>query len=114
MTIRLNFTASQNALPAIITIRETRGELVLYETVYCKRNSLCFCAESKNLTISVRPLNSKFKEKSYFFKLGDCPCYDIDLDFVFTETVSLQRFRLLDANYLFPIENAELTFSGGA
>ena len=112
MKIRLNFTVSESGLPALITIWERRCGLVFYKTVNSRKESLCFLAESGNLTVSVRPLNSEFSEKKYYFKLGPCPFYEINLNFVFSEEVSVQRFRLFDANYLFPIETAALVFTG--
>ena len=115
MTIRLDFTVSRNGLPAIIIIREMSGRLILYKTVYFRRNRLCFCSESRNVIITVRPFNADYYEKSYFLKLGCLPCYDIRLDFRFTAavTATVQRFYLFDENYLFPIESATLFFSDG-
>ncbi|MEG9430206.1 MAG: hypothetical protein VZQ61_04705 [Christensenellaceae bacterium] len=115
MKVRLDFSVSENALPALLIIRSFDGRLILYKRVYERRNFLCFCTKSRNLIITVRPYNADFYEKSYFLKFGCCPCYNIRLDFNFTvcNPVSPQIFYLVDENYLFPIERAKLFFSGG-
>lgn len=114
MKVRLNFSVSENALPAIIVVRSMCGGLVLYKKVYCKQNYLCFCTKSRNLIITVRPFNADFYEQSYFIKFGRCPVYDIRLNFNFTaqSAAALQTFYLYDKNYLFPVKSAELYFSG--
>lgn len=115
MKVRLEFSVSQNALPAVITVRSFDGRLILYETVYQRRNLLCFCSRSKNLIITVRPVNADFYEKSYFLKFGCRSCVKLRLDFNFTARAieSEQKFYLFDENYSFPIERAILYFSGG-
>ena len=115
MKVRLEFSVSENALPALIIIRSMGGELILYKRIYSSRNYLCFCSKSRNLIFTVRPLNADFYEKSYFIKLGCCPCYEISLDFLFTadRNTALQTFYLYDETYMFPIKNAELYFLGG-
>ena len=115
MKVRLQVTVSRNGLPALIIIREFSGRLILYRRVYQRQNSLCFCSDSRNVIITVRPFNADFYEKSYFLKFGCRPCYNINLDFVFTAAIigTIQRFYLYDENYLFPIESATLFFSGG-
>ena len=115
MTVRLNFTVSTNGLPALLIIRSFDGRLILYRRIYDRQNSLCVCVDSRNIIVTVRPFNADFYEKSYFLKLGCRPCYNIRLNFVFTAAVvgTIQRFYLIDENYLFPIANATLFFSGG-
>ncbi len=116
MRVRLEFTVSSAALPALITVRSFGGRLILYGKVRRRRNVLCFCTESRNLIVTVRPFSYDFYEKSYFIKLGRCPCADIRLHFDFAERYSaetLQTFYLTDLNYGFPVEDAELSFSGG-
>lgn len=114
MKVRLNFTVSQNGLPAIIIVREMNGRLILYKTVYQRQNLLCFCSKSRNIIITVRPFNSDFYEKSYFLKFGCRQCVNLSLDFNFTarKTALLQTLYLFDENYLFPIESANLFFTG--
>lgn len=116
MRVRLDFSVSENALPALITVRSFGGRLILYGKVRRRRNVLYFCTESRNLVVTVRPMNGDFDEKSYFIKFGRCPCADIRLHFNFAERYSaetLQTFYLTDLNYGFPVENAKLSFSGG-
>lgn len=115
MKVRLNFSVSENALPALITVRSFDGRLILYKKIYQRRNLLCFCSKNRNLIITVRPYNADFYEKSYFLKTGCRPCVNISLDFNFTaeNSVSPQTFYLFDENYLFPIERAILFFTGG-
>lgn len=112
MKVRLLFSVSENALPALITVRTFDGRLILYEKVYRRRNAVCFCTCAKNLIITVRPFSDDYYEQSYFIKLGRRPCYDLRLDFSFTAQngESLQTFYLFDENYLFPIEEANLLF----
>jgi len=113
MCVRLDFTVAGNGLPAIITVRSMRGRLILYRRVSRSINSLCFCTCERNLVITVRPFNADLYEKSFFVKLGCRPCVYLSLDFNFQERLeeSLQRFCLLDENYLFPIRQAELFFT---
>ena len=115
MKVRLNFNVSANALPALITVRSMSGRLILYKKVYERRNFLCFCSNSRNLIITVRPMSADFYEQSYFIKFGHCPCYNLRLDFNFTAQSNAERqiFYLYDANYFFPVSRAELYFSGG-
>ena len=115
MRVRLDFTVSHNGLPALLIIRDFSGELILYKRVYFRHNRLCFCSESRNLIITVRPVNADFYELSYFIKLGCCSCYHIRSDFTFTANNErwLQTFSLYDETYMFPVKNARLYFSGG-
>ncbi|MBR0188942.1 MAG: hypothetical protein IJQ23_00990 [Clostridia bacterium] len=115
MRVRLDFTVSDTGLPAIIIIRNMSGELILYEKVYCRRNRLCFCSRSRNLIITVRPFDAGLYEQSYFIKFGRRACYNIRLTFNFTvrNVAATQTFYLFDENYSFPIERANLFFSGG-
>lgn len=115
MKVRLNFSVSENALPALLIIRSFDGRLILYKRVYERRNFLCFCSEHRNLIITVRPMSADFYEQSYFIKFGCRPCYNLRLNFNFTaiNTGAIQTFYLFDENYLFPIERATLFFSGG-
>ena len=112
MRVRLNFTVSENALPALITVRSFDGRLILYEKVYRRQNAVCFCTCAKNLIITVRPFNADFYENSYFLNFGRCFCANIRLNFNFAaqDGESLQTFYLFDENYLFPIEDATLIF----
>ena len=112
MKVRLDFTVSENALPALIIIRGFSGRLILYKRVNGGENSLCFCARERNLIITVRPYNSCYEEKSYFIKFGCKNCYRLRLDFVFTpKTIkSEQEFYLYDEFYRFPISSAVLGF----
>lgn len=113
MKVRWECYVSQNALPALITVRSFDGRLILCERIYRKRNVLFFRAESKNLIITVRPYSDDFFEKSYYFKFGAYECYGIRLDLTFTErNAGTQRFYLMDENYLFPVKNAALLFRG--
>ena len=115
MRVRLNFSVSQNALPALIIIRDFDGRLILYKRVYERRNLLYFCTKSRNLIITVRPYYADFYEKSYFLKFGCRPCVNLRLDFDFTaeSTERLQTFYQFDENYSFPIERATLSFRSG-
>ena len=115
MKVRLTFTVSKTALPALITVRDFDGRLILYKRIYCARNLLCFCSKSRNLIITVRPYNADFYEKSFFIKFGRRACYNIRLDFNFnvSEVAAPQNFYLFDGNYLFPVQSARLYFSGG-
>ena len=112
MRVRLNFSVSENALPALITVRSFDGRLILYKKVYRRQNAVCFCTNAKNLVITVRPMSADYYEQSYFIKFGRRPCYDLRLNFDFTAQngESLQTFYLFDENYLFPIEDATLFF----
>ena len=112
MKVRLGFSVSENSLPALLIIRGFDGRLILYKKVYQRQNTVCFCTCTKNLIITVRPMNADYYEQSYFIKLGRRPCYDLRLDFNFTAQAreSLQTFYLFDENYLFPIEEATLLF----
>ena len=115
MKVRLEFTVSANALPALIIIRSFDGRLILYKRIYCRHGVLCFCSKSRNLIFTVRPINADFYEKSYFIKFGRLLCVDLMLDFNFTAQSErvLQTFYLYDGNYLFPVQGASLYFSGG-
>lgn len=115
MKVRLEFSVSENALPALIIIRSFDGRLILYKRVYQRRNFLCFCSKSRSLIFTVRPMNADFYEKSYFLKIGCRSCVNLRLDFKFTaENIErLQTFYLFDENYSFPIESAKLFFTGG-
>ncbi|MBQ9485741.1 MAG: hypothetical protein IJU83_02765 [Clostridia bacterium] len=114
MKARLMVTVSENALPALITVRSMGGRLILYKKIYQRRNFLCFCSCERDLIITVRPYNADFFEKSYFIKLWRCPPYYIRLDFAFTNNSErLQVFYLVDENYGIPVKQAELFFSGG-
>ncbi|MBQ9485461.1 MAG: hypothetical protein IJU83_01340 [Clostridia bacterium] len=112
MKVRLEFSVSENALPALFIIRSFDGRLILYKRVYRRQNFLCFCTKSRNLIITVRPYNAEFYEKSYFLKFGCRPCVNLRLDFNFTAVSAerLQTFCLFDENYSFPITRAVLSF----
>ena len=112
MKVRLDFSVSENSLPALLIIRSFDGRLILYKRVYERQNFLCFCSEHRNLIITVRPMNADYYEQSYFIKFGCSPCYNLRLDFNFTaESIErLQTFYLFDENYSFPIESATLFF----
>ena len=114
MKVRLDFSVSENSLPALLIIRGFDGRLILYKKVYQRQNTVCFCTCTKNLIITVRPLDADFYEQSYFIKFGHCPFYNIRLDFNFTAQTKtvLQSFYLYDRNYLFPVRSANLYFSG--
>ena len=113
MKVRLNFTVSQNGLPALLIIRSFDGRLILYRRVYNRQSCVSFCSRSRNLIITVRPISADFYEKSYFLKLGCSPCVNLRLDFNFTAAIAredLQTFYLIDEHYSFPIASAELIF----
>ena len=114
MKVRLDFTVSGNALPALVIIRGFSGRLILYRRVFSGQNTLCFCTRERNLIITVRPYNSCYEEKSFFIKFGALPCYRLRLDFEFTpkSVEAVQDFYLYDENYRFPIPYAVLSFDG--
>lgn len=114
MKVRLNFSVSENALPALLIIRSFDGRLILYKRIYRRQNFLCFCTCRRNLIITVRPYNADYGEISKFIKLENYPCGYIRENFRFSADVPSARqiFYLSDENYGFPVEIAALFFNG--
>lgn len=115
MKVRLVFTVSDNALPALITVRSFSGRLMLFRNVRAGRNELCFNTCARNLIVTVRPYDVRYSAKAYFIKAGSCRCLCVRLVFNYAAlwAEALQSFTLYDANYFFPVESAVLSFSGG-
>lgn len=114
MKVRLELSVSENALPALVNVKDSDGRLILCKKVNRKRNVLCFCVKNGNFSVAVRPFSADFYRQTYYIKARRCGCFSIRLNFVFTEreTIALQTFTLFDRNYNFAIENAELLFFG--
>lgn len=115
MRIRLEFTVSENALPALIIVRSFGGRLVFYKRVCGGRNVIFFCTSERNLIITVRPYNANFAEQSFFIKLRRKNCQNLFLNFRFAEEdgETEQTFYLYDLNYRFPVLSATLRFLCG-
>ena len=112
MKVRLVFTVSKNALPALLIVRESCGKVVLCRKIYGRLNVLSFCPKNANFAVTLRPYDADFCRRTYFFGVGLRDCATIRIGFIFTakETAALQTFTLLDGNYMFPIKTADLLF----
>ena len=114
MKVRFLFNVSAFALPAVLTVRDFNGNLVFYKKVFVGKNCVCFKTLSRNLIITVRPVNSEYLSSRVFIKLP-CACfYLLRYNFVLFKSFneSEQEFYLQDENYSFPVKSALLSFYG--
>ena len=114
MKIKLRLTVSGNALPAEFTVRDFNGNIVFYQRNINAVNCFEFCANSRRLIFTVRPINTCYRESSYFLTFPCAKCVSLSLGFVFLPILPTQRteqnFTLYDATYCFPVQSAILSF----
>ena len=113
MTVKLTVELPEKVLPAYITVKTFDGKFLVYKRVFNRRTVICLNTCKRRLIVSVTPINAGYGQRAYFLKLGDGYCKCVNMRFDFDKNGAfVQRFSLLDRNYLFPIPNANLYFNG--
>lgn len=112
MRVLLRFGVSLNALPAILLIRTFDGRILFYDRILSAKNLYRLCVNTKNLIITVRPLDPCLKESSRFVKLV-CGCNRLSFYFDFEKVPVIeekQTFYLNDQVYGMPVPTAYMCF----
>ena len=113
MLLNLNVIADGRDLPAVLTVSDERGGVIIKQSVGNIRTHAAITACTDCIVISFSPIGSTYHRAVRFIKLCGLNCrYELNIHFPFRQNDTfLQNFYLYDKNYFLPIRSATLYFS---